>query len=104
MAARDAGVSLAFWSGNEVYWKTRWETSIDGSGTPYRTLVTYKEIRSGANTDPNDTTSTWRDPLYGPGLPENSLTGTMFTVDSYRLHDENSVCALQLPLLEQHRR
>ena len=85
MAARDAGVNLAFWSGNEVYWKTRWETSIDGSGTPYRTLVTYKEIRSGANTDPNDTTSTWRDPVYGPGLPENSLTGTMFTVDSYRL-------------------
>ena len=85
MAARDAGVNLAFWSGNEVYWKTRWETSIDGSGTPYRTLVTYKEIRSGANTDPNDTTSTWRDPFYGPGLPENSLTGTMFTVDSYRL-------------------
>ena len=85
MAARDAGVNLAFWSGNEVYWKTRWETSIDGSGTPYRTLVTYKEIRSFANTDPNDTTSTWRDPVYGPGLPENSLTGTMFTVDSYRL-------------------
>ena len=55
VAARDAGVNLAFWSGNEVYWKTRWETSIDGSGTPYRTLVTYKEIRSGANTDPNDT-------------------------------------------------
>ena len=78
-------MNLAFLSGNEVYWKTRWETSIDGSGTPYRTLVTYKEIKSGANTDPNDTTSTWRDPVYGPGLPENSLTGTMFTVDSYRL-------------------
>ena len=85
MAARDAGVNLAFLSGNEVYWKTRWETSIDGSGTPYRTLVTYKEIRSNANTDPDDTTSTWRDPFYGPGQPENSLTGTMFTVDSYRL-------------------
>ena len=42
-AARDAGVNLAFFSGNEVYWKTRWETSIDGSGTPYRTLVCYKE-------------------------------------------------------------
>ena len=31
-AARDAGVNLAFWSGNEVYWKIRWETSIDGIG------------------------------------------------------------------------
>ncbi len=32
-AARDAGVNLAFFSGNEVFWKTRWETSIDGSST-----------------------------------------------------------------------
>ena len=30
-AARDAGVNLAFFSGNEVFWKTRWEPSIDGS-------------------------------------------------------------------------
>jgi hypothetical protein len=41
-AARDAGVNLAFFSGNEIFWKTRWENSIDGSGTAYRTLVTYK--------------------------------------------------------------
>ncbi len=27
-AARDAGVNLAFFSGNEVFWKTRWENSI----------------------------------------------------------------------------
>ena len=30
-AARAAGVHLAFFSGNEVFWKTRWENSIDGS-------------------------------------------------------------------------
>src|SRR5262249_1838977 len=30
-AARNAGVNLAFFSGNEIFWKTRWETSIDGS-------------------------------------------------------------------------
>ena len=31
-AARDAGVHLAFFSGNEVFWKTRWETEhLDGS-------------------------------------------------------------------------
>ena len=29
-AARDAGVNLAFFSGNEMYWKTRCEPSIDG--------------------------------------------------------------------------
>ncbi len=86
-AARDAGVNLAFWSGNEVYWKVRWETSIDGSGTPYRTMVTYKETWGGTP-DPSSTgTGTWRDPRFAdPGQePENSLTGTMFTVDSYRL-------------------
>ena len=38
-AARDAGVNLAFFSGNEVFWKTRTEPSIDGSNTANRTLV-----------------------------------------------------------------
>ncbi|MET3925244.1 DUF4082 domain-containing protein [Devosia sp. 2618] len=84
-AARDAGVNLSFWSGNEVYWETRWESSIDGTGTPYKTLVSYKERWDNANSDVNGTTSTWRDPLLGSGKPENSLTGTIFTVDSYRL-------------------
>ena len=83
-AARDAEVNLAFFSGNEVYWKTRWAPSIDGSNTDYRTLVTYKETWSQANVDPLDTTSTWRDPVYGPGDPENALTGTLFQVDSFR--------------------
>ncbi|WP_315926631.1 DUF4082 domain-containing protein [Mesorhizobium sp. SP-1A] len=86
-AARDAGVNLAFWSGNEVYWKVRWETSIDGSGTPYRTMVCYKETWANADIDPSSTgTGTWRDPRFAdPGQkPENALTGTMFQVDSYR--------------------
>jgi hypothetical protein len=46
-AARAAGVHLAFFSGNEMFWKTRWEPSIDGSGTPYRTIVCYKETGAG---------------------------------------------------------
>ncbi|MBB3656627.1 hypothetical protein FHX15_001855 [Rhizobium sp. BK650] len=85
-AARDAGVNLAFWSGNEVYWKVRWQSSIDGSGQAYRTMVCYKETY-GTSTDPSGVgTGTWRDPRYAdPGQePENSLTGTMFQVDSYR--------------------
>ncbi|MFD1726684.1 DUF4082 domain-containing protein [Rhizobium viscosum] len=85
-AARDAGVNLAFWSGNECYWKVRWESSIDGSGQAYRTMVCYKETW-GSSTDPSNVgTGTWRDPRYAdPGQePENSLTGTMFQVDSYR--------------------
>ena len=47
-AARDAGVHLAFFSGNEIFWKTRWENSMDGSNTPYRTLVCYKETWDNA--------------------------------------------------------
>ena len=46
-------VHLAFFSGNEVFWKTRWETSIDGPGTAYRTLVCYKETHAGAKIDPS---------------------------------------------------
>lgn len=82
-AARDAGVHLAFFSGNEVYWKTRWEDD-------HRTLVSYKETWSNAKIDPSpEWTGTWRDPRFSPpsdgGRPENALTGTIFQVDSYRL-------------------
>lgn len=85
-AARDAGVNMSFFSGNEVYWKTRWENSTDGSNTAYRTLVTYKETWANAKIDPTSTwTGTWRDPRFSPpsdgGRPENSLTGTLFTVN-----------------------
>jgi hypothetical protein len=85
-AARNAGVHLAFFSGNEVFWKIRWENSIDTSATPYRTLVTYKETHANAKIDPTATwTGTWRDPRFSPpadgGRPENALTGTIFTVN-----------------------
>src|SRR2546426_384786 len=87
-AARTAGIHLAFFSGNEIFWKTRWENSIDGSGTPYRTLVTYKETLANDKIDPlpNVWTGTWRDPRFTPpadgGRPENALTGTLFSVDN----------------------
>ena len=103
-AARDAGVNLLFWSGNEVYWKTRYADSIDGSGTDYRTLVSYKETWANgdpfagpadyANIDPsNEWTGTWRDLRFVDSVdangvhtavgarPENSLTGQLFGPD-----------------------
>ena len=88
-AARDAGVHLAFFSGNEVYWKTRFEPSIDASEEPYRTLVTYKETHANAKIDPvpDVWTGTWRDsrPFNPEGpQPENALTGTIFTVNAWR--------------------
>ncbi len=85
--ARDAGVHLAFFSGNEVFWKTRWESSIDPSQTDYRTLVCYKETHNyPSNADPEGGTwtGTWRDPRDATkdgGRPENALTGTIFTVN-----------------------
>ena len=62
-AAREAGVHLAFFSGNEVFWRTRWEPALDGSGTPHRTLVAYKDTHAGTKLDPlpGAWTGTWRD-------------------------------------------
>ncbi|MDT3680315.1 MAG: DUF4082 domain-containing protein [Burkholderiaceae bacterium] len=83
-AARDAGVDLGFLSGNEVFWKTRWESSIDGSGTPYTTLVSYKETHPDGVDDPSSqATGTWRDPRFesDAGRPENALTGQLFMVN-----------------------
>ncbi|GAB3041715.1 hypothetical protein GCM10027052_24430 [Parafrigoribacterium mesophilum] len=83
-AARDAGVNLQFLSGNEVYWHTRYENSVDPSATPYRTLVCYKETWSNSKIDPSaEWTGTWRDPRFaspanGAGNPENGLTGTQY--------------------------
>src|SRR5262252_8983531 len=89
--ARAAGVNLAFFSGNEVFWKTRWEASIDGTNTPFRTLVSYKETHANAKIDPQDPptwTGTWRDPRFSPpadgGRPENALSGTIFMVNCCR--------------------
>ena len=80
-AARAAGVNLAFFSGNEVFWKTRWENG-------YRTLVTYKETHANGKIDPEllTWTGTWRDPRFSPpgdgGRPENALTGQLFQVNA----------------------
>ena len=48
--ARDHGVNLAFFSGNEVFWKTRWEA--DSSASANRVLVAYKDTHFDAPTDP----------------------------------------------------
>jgi hypothetical protein len=88
-AAAAAGVNLAFFSGNEMFWKTRWGPSTDGSNTAYRTLTTYKETHFNAPTDPQDPsvwTGAWADPRFSPpadgGIPANSLTGQQFVVNA----------------------
>ena len=86
--ARDAGVSLVFASGNEMFWKTYWTSSEDEANTPNRTLVCYKETHDSAITDPNNPniwTGTWMDPRFSPpadgGRPQNAVTGTVFMVN-----------------------
>jgi hypothetical protein len=79
-AARDAGVNLAFFSGNEVFWKTRWDND-------HRTLVCYKTTHNPTDPgaiDPTGVwTGSWRDPATTQSSvrPENELTGQYFTVN-----------------------
>jgi hypothetical protein len=88
-AAREAGVNLGFFTANEVFWKTRWENSIDTNNTPFKTMVCYKESQDGIRLDPleNVWTGTWRDPRFSPpadgGKPENALTGTLYSVINF---------------------
>ena len=89
--ARDSGrgLNLAFFSGNEVFWRVRWENN-------YRHMVVYKESQEKVKIDPmlDEWTGTWRDgrPINPVGSqPENRLTGTIFTVNAWR-HD-----ALEVP-------
>jgi len=82
--ARNQGVHLQFLSGNEVYWRIRWET---GDGNP--TLVVYKESQESRKIDPvlDDWTGTFRDARdINPvgAWPENSLTGTIWTANAWR--------------------
>ena len=86
-AARNAGVNVAFFSGNNMTWKTRWAASQFGNEAN-RTLVLYKESWDNARTDPQDPptwTGYWRDPRFSPpadgGKPENALTGQIWGVD-----------------------
>jgi len=75
-AARDAGVNLAFFSGNEVFWRTRYENAN-------RTLVSYKDTHFDAATDPVEWTGTWNDPRFAgaDNIPQNNLTGQSFLVN-----------------------
>ena len=81
VAARAGGVHLAFCTGNQVYWRTRWEPGVGGDEN--RTLVCYKETHANRRIDPSgEWTGTWRDNRFGPDAgsqPENGLTGTLTT-------------------------
>ncbi|MGE5288238.1 MAG: DUF4082 domain-containing protein [Micromonosporaceae bacterium] len=102
-AARNAGVNLAFFTGNTMWWKTRWASSQYGS-EPYRTLISYKESLDSAQTDPADPptwTGAWRDPRFSPpadAQPENTLTGQLWEVNCCSYADSVSSAYAKLRL------
>lgn len=73
-AARDTGVSLAFFSANDAYWRIRLDPS--SSGTSQRIVTCYKS----ASGDPEGTTPTatirFRDRPHAQ--PEDALIGQMY--------------------------
>lgn len=70
------GVSLAFLSGNAIYWQARYEPSA--SGRPQRTLVVYRGSSDPLfASDPAHATVRWQDaPLNSPA---SLLTGTLYS-------------------------
>jgi len=75
VAARDAGVNLAFFTSNTAYTQIRLEPST--AGTANRVVVCYRDAALDPNTDPALETVNWRDsPL---NRPEQTMMGVMYT-------------------------
>jgi chitodextrinase len=75
IAARDAGVNLAFFGANSVFWQVRFEASA--SGVANRVMICYKDATIDPIIDPTLTTVEWRD---GPlNRAEQAFTGVEFT-------------------------
>ena len=81
--AINAGVNVAFFSGNESYWQIRFEPNA--AGVPDRVEVGYKdyaECQCAPGPDPmwnannSVVTTLWRDPVVN--MSENAMMGVMF--------------------------
>ena len=71
--ARDAGVSLAFFGANALFWQVRFESSV--SGVSNRVIVCYKDGTLDPVQGPT-TTVNWR--AAPVNRPEQALMGVMF--------------------------
>ena len=88
-AARDAGVNLAFFSGNEMFWKIRYENSTDGSSTAYRTQVVVQgdvqrhagSIRRTRRSGPVPGATRGSAHLPTAVARRTALTGTLYSVN-----------------------
>ncbi len=81
--AINAGVNVAFFSANDMYWQIRFEPNA--AGVPDRVMVGYKDFAdSGPAPGPDPelgvnnsiVTTNWRDPVVNQ--PENGIIGVMF--------------------------
>src|SRR5437879_5929246 len=79
-AARDAGVNLAFFGANPVYWQVRYEASA--TGVANRVMVCYKNASIDPVQGPT-TTVQWRNAPVN--RPEQPLTGLMYTNETQGL-------------------
>jgi len=83
-ALRDAGKHLLFMSGNEVFWRTRFDDELGGSGDG-DVQWCYKDTMETSQVDPVTWTGTWRDTRRPGGAePESGLTGTFFRMNGIK--------------------
>jgi hypothetical protein len=75
LAARTAGIGLAFISANEIYWQVRYEPNQHGAER--RVMVGYKDWAPDPILDPSLRTIRWRD----LGLPEQKVVGVQYPTD-----------------------
>ena len=96
-AARNAGVNLAFFAGNDIFWRTRLSPSIVDSAAN-RTLTSYKMTKmefpqpDGIADPSGQWTGTFMDPAgagSGGNQPGNALSGSLFTVNGYNANAIN---------------
>jgi len=114
--ARAHGVNLAFFSGNEVYWRIRYEDSLLGSAGDQRTMVVYKGGQLAPSPegehrrcylnfqcDPSGQwTGLWRESTNDGltstiGPPENALTARSAGADNtVRHHRSQRLCVTEV--------
>jgi hypothetical protein len=74
-AARDAGVNLAFFGANAIYWQIRFESS--SRGVPNRVIVCYKDAHLDPVSEAALKTVRWRQAPVSK--PEQKLIGVQYT-------------------------
>ena len=78
--ARNAGVSIGFFSANTSYWRVRMDDDPN-TGDTASTIISYKTTEAGVGDPSGIETGTFRDP-EGVNDPENGLIGVAYIGDN----------------------